>query len=461
MRRRKISLILILAFISLAPGLAVAQEPVKEAAGQIQAPARIDLDVKDVDIRDIAGMLSRISGLNVVVSDDVMAKVTLRATQVDWETVLAMILKTYNLTSLREGNFLRIMTFQKLQQEEQGVPLVTKVIFLNFAKAGDISGALSSLGSGRGRISTDTTTNSLIITETPDNIEKMLAVIQELDKRTPQVMIEAMMLDVKLTNEDQLGINWTLSDKASERAIGTSGEISLTQTLKSAAAAGIIRYGKTLLPKANFIAYIDFMVRNSKAEILANPKVLTLDGRTANIELTDEIPYLSSSIASTGGAVTTSASFRQAGIKLNVTPLISAGGYIFLTIKTEQSFQSSTITTTAGAQPVIDSRKAETNLLVADGETIVIGGLRKKDTTKTVDKLPILGAIPFLGKLFQTNVNKVVNTELLIFVTPYIVSESRLTLREEKNLKKFDAIRDKRKKAMPSAEPPFQLRPPK
>lgn len=132
-----------------------------------------------------------------------------------------------------------------------------------------------------------------------------------------------------------------------------------------------------------------------------------------------------------------------------------------MTIKTEQSFQSSTITTTAGSQPVIDSRKAETNLLVADGETIVIGGLRKRDTTKTVDKLPILGAIPFLGKLFQTNINKVVNTELLIFVTPYIVSESRLTLREEKNLKKFDAIRDKRKKAMPSAEPPFQLRPPK
>ena len=454
MPQKRISLFLVLIFIFMARNSLLAQEPVDTEKAQAQVPGRVYLDVKDVDIRDVARVFSRVSGLNIVVGDDVVAKVTFRASDVEWETALNMILKTYNLTSQREGNFLRIITYQRLQQQEDGVPLVNKVVFLNFAKAEDLVRSLDSLRSNRGRINADATTNSLIITDTPDTIGKMLAVIQELDKRTPQVMIEAMMLDIKLTDEDQLGINWAITHK------DVSGR-SFTQTLQATRAEGVIRYGKTLLPHANFTALIDFWAQNKKAEILANPKVLTMDGYTAKIELTDEVPYLSSSIESTTGVVTTSASFRESGIKLNVTPHISVEGFISLDIKTEQSFQSGTVTTSTGAQPVIDSRKAETNLLVEDGETIIIGGLRKKDITNTVDKLPFLGDIPFLGKLFQRNVKKVINTELLIFVTPYIMTGSQLTVSEEKSLRKFDSLREKRDKSESLEGPPFTLRPPK
>lgn len=423
-------------------------------AGQSDSKGKVDLDVKDVDIRDIARIFSRISGLNVVVSDDAKAKVTFRGTNVDWQIALNMILKSSNLTYTREGDFLRIITYEKLRQEEEGVPLVNKVVFLNFAKASDLTSSLDTLRSNRGRISTDVTTNSLIITDTPESIGKMMAVIQALDKRTPQVMIEALMLDVKLTNEEQLGINWSISPKDRPYRL-------ISQTLSTSRSEGIIRYGTTLFPYTSFTALIDFWAQNKKAEILANPKVLTLDGHTASIELTDEIPYLQSSIASTGGAITTSASFRQAGIKLSVTPHISVGGFISLNIKTEQSFQSSTVTTTSGAQPVIDSRKAETNLLVLDGETIVIGGLRKKDVTSTIDKFPILGDLPILGALFQRKVKETVNTELLIFVTPYIITESNLTASEQNNLKKFEGIREERKKSEAREEPLFPLRPPR
>lgn len=454
-KRKRIDLFLILILIFVGRSLVTAQEPVQANIVEMQVPGQVTLDVKDVDIRDVARVFSRISGLNIVISDDVKAKVTFRATDVDWETALNIILKTYNLTAQREGNFLRIITYEKLRREEDGVPLVTKVVFLNFSKAEELVRALDSLRSSRGRIDTDKTTNSLIITDTSDRIEKMLLVIEELDKRTPQVMIEAMMVDVKLTDQEQLGINWAITGK-------DRPERSFTQTLLTSRTEGIIRYGKTILPHANFTALIDFWAQNKKAEILANPKVLTLDGREASIELTDEIPYLSSSISSGNTSViTTTASFRESGIKLYVTPHISVGGFISLSIRTEQSFQSGTVTTTTGAQPVIDSRKAETNLLVRDAETIVIGGLRKKDTTSTIDKIPILGDIPFLGRAFRREVEQVMNTELLIFVTPYIYTEAKLSPQEKRSLEKMESLKKSTTQEEKKESLPFGLRPTK
>ena len=423
------------------------QEPANAPPPQ---PQRMDLDVKDVDIRDVARIFSRVAGLNFVVSDDVQAKVTFSGTNVDWESALNAILKTYNLTYIRDGNFLRILTYARLQQEQNGAPMVNKVVFLDFAKAEDLLRSLDSLRSSRGRINTDVTTNSLVITDTPDTIEKMEAVIKELDKRTPQVMIEALMMDVKIGNQEQMGINWSIASVDHPERL-------ITQALTASRPEMTIRYGKTLLPNSSFYALIDMWCQDKKAEILANPKVLTLDGRTASIELNDEIPYTQSVASSTGETITTTVSFREAGIKLFVTPHISVGGFISLSIKTEQSFQSATVI----GQPVIDSRKAETNLLVRDTETIVIGGLRKKDLTSTIDKVPILGDLPLLGKLFQKKVDSFTNTELLIFVTPYIITEPLMTQSEQDNLQRFNGIREKRKDTHLPQEEYFPLRPPK
>jgi type IV pilus assembly protein PilQ len=399
------------------------------------APALISLDVKDADIRDIMRMFSQVSGLNIIISEDVKAKITLSVVDVNWEDTLNMILRTNNLALIKDGAFLRIMTFDKLKREEEGVPLVNEAVCLNFAKADEMVSILDPLRSSRGKINAHSQTNTVVITDIPDNFKKMLAVIEKLDKRTPQVMIEAMMLDVKLTDSEQMGINWSVTDAPTPVR-------SMTQTLSASRTEGVIRYGKMLLPNTDFYAAIDFWAQNKKAEILANPKVLTLDGLPAHIELNDEIPYLSSTVSGTDGdLISTTASFREAGIKMDVTPHISSGGYISLAIKTEQSFQSSTVSTSDGSQPVIDSRKADTNLLVKDGETIVIGGLRKKNTTRTIDKLPILGDIPFLGKFFRRNVEEVVNSELLIFVTPHIINESQLSSQEERGLSKFRRLK--------------------
>ncbi|MBU4305870.1 MAG: secretin and TonB N-terminal domain-containing protein [Candidatus Omnitrophica bacterium] len=418
----------------------------------------IDLDMKDVDMKDVARMFSRISGLNIIISEAVKNKVTLSVTNADWESALQMILKTYGLVSIREGNFLRILTYSELQQEEINVPLISRVIFLNFAKAESMRSSLESIKSARGRINVDIKTNSLIITDSPANIQKMEKVMGELDKRTPQVLIEALMLDVKLSEDEQLGVNWMLGDKDTIHDDNDYNDRYVRQNLSAGRVEGILKYGKTIYKNTELNALIDFWRQNQKAEVLANPKVMTLDGLTAKIELSEEVPYIQSTISSDTGSITSTVSFRNVGIKLDVTPTISAEGFVSLTIKTEQSFRTGTI----GGQPIVDSRKAETNLLVKSGETIVIGGLRKKNKTDTIDKIPLLGDLPVIGKMFRRKVTSSTDTELLLFVTPFVVNQPQLTPREQLNLGKFDSVRDERKNILDSntkdAEP-FPLRP--
>lgn len=451
MRQRKLKAIFCLLFLMYAFLLYAQEQAPSEAGKPVSESSRlINLDVKEADIKDIMRMFSQVSGLNIIISDDVRASVTLSVTNVDWEDALNMILRTNNLISVKEGTFLRIMTYEKFRREEEGVPLVNETIFLNFVKAGEMTSILEPMRSGRGRITAHSQTNSLIISETPANFKKMLEVIEKLDKQTPQVMIEALMVDVKLTLEDKLGLDWTITHKRRP-------ERSFTQDLNASSEAGVIRYGKTLLPKFNLTALIDFWCKDDKAEVLANPKVMTSDGLTATIELVEEVPYVQSSISETG-SITSSYSFRSAGIKLDVTPKINKEGFISLTILTEQSSRSGT----AGGQPYFDMRRASTNLIVKDQETIVIGGLRKRDVTDTIEYIPILGKIPLLGKFFQKREKSTTNKELLIFVTPYIITDAQLSRPEKRTLEKFKKLERGKKRDLGflDTENPFSLRPP-
>lgn len=453
MNRKKIKLFLIFAVILLPVNLLSALPP--EVAPQAMpmqassAPGLIDLDVKDVDIKEIARIFSRVCGLNVVVAEDVKANVTFKGVGVEWETALNMILKTYNLTYVREGNFLRILTYAKLQQEEEGVPLVNKVLSLNFAKAQDLITTLTSVKSARGSLNADTKTNSLIIMDTPDKIEKILSIIKQLDKRTQQVMIEAMMVDVKLNNEDQLGIDWTITNK-------DRPERSFAQTLRAGQAAGVIQYGKTLLPHWNLLGLLDMWIQDKKAEILANPKILTLDSLKATIELVEQIPYTESTVAN--GVTTVTYSFRDVGIKMEVTPHISNNGIVSLEISTEQSYTTGLL---VGGQPAIDKRTAQTNLSVADGETIVIGGLKKKENKLTVDRIPVLSKLPVFGRLFRRRVSASTDTELLIFITPYISTGNILSAQEQESLEKIEQYKKGGEKKLGyHKNTPFPLRAP-
>lgn len=419
-----------------------AAESETDLADSEKSEELISVNFEQVDVRDVVRILADKAQLNMVVGPEVAATVNLQLNNVTWQKALDVILITYNLTYKWDGDMIRIMTLDQMQAENEKVPLTTKILTLNFARASEIKSNFSNMLSGRGKIDVNDRTNSLIITDIPDAIVQIEEIANKLDTRTPQVMIEALMADVVITQDDQLGINWDVARPDTIEGAGASqaGRIpkqTFEQNFGSLAApGGIIKFGTTLLTNTDLHATIVAWQQQSRVNILAHPQVITLDNLAAKINLTEEIPYQqqTQSTQSTGAVVSTS--FKEAGISLAVTPHITTkDNYIYLNIDVKQSFRSGF---TPDNQPIVDSRSASTNLLVRDKETAIIGGLRKKNDTFAVNKIPLLGDIPILGSVFRKRVGAVSDTDLMIFVTPTIVQETVFTAKQQDRLQLFD-----------------------
>ncbi len=399
----------------------IAQAGALAAAEAVSEQLSVDLDLKDADIRDVARAFSRISGVNIIVSDDVVAKITLRVQSMDWRQALNMILGAYNITSIEEKDYIVITTLAKRRTAEEGGDLLTKVITLNFVGAESLQKTLQSMLTGRGKLEVDSRSNSLVVTDIADRISKIEGVAVQLDIMTPQVMIEAMIVDVKRSKEDEMGIEWSAVHKVvNSGTLGTlSQERSLGVSLPASTSGMTLNYGKSLLEWADFAGALTLWSEDKKVDILANPRVLTLDNQTAQIEIIEQIPYQASTESDQG--TVTNTEFKDAGVKLYVKPHITRDNHIIMNIKIEESFHSGDA---PDGSPIVDSRKAETNLMVRDREIIVIGGLRKKEKTKTRDKVPILGDLPFIGAVFRYDQDLASGSELLLFIVPFISGEA-------------------------------------
>ncbi|MDD5745836.1 MAG: secretin and TonB N-terminal domain-containing protein [Candidatus Omnitrophica bacterium] len=402
-----------------APSLAQPETPGKEAL--------VSINFKETDMREVLNILAYKGGINIVAGEDVVAKVTVQLKDVPWEQALDVILKTYNFTYKKEGNLVRVMSLVRSLEEEGKVPLVTKIISLNFADVNRLKESLSKMLSKRGTMEIDSRTNSLIITDIPEMVEKVDRAAQNLDTKTPQVLIEAMMVDVKVGETDSWGslISSLTANKSKNNTAVLTSDLGVT---------GAEFEFQTLTDTLNLNAVLTFLISNNKATILANPKVLTLDNQEAKIEIIESIPYYES--VDSGSGTTTNVKFKEAGTKLFVTPHITSGRYISMNVKPEQSFKSAEV---LDGQPVIDSRKAETNLLVGDGQTIVIGGLRQSKNTVTRNKVPFFGDIPVIGLLFKSKSVERIDTELVLFVTPHIIYDSVMSDRELELFQQLDS----------------------
>jgi len=387
----------------------------------------ISLTLKDTDLREVLNILAFKGGVNIVAGEDVDTKVSVQLKDVHWEKALDIILRTYNYTYRKEGNLIRVMSLARALEEENKVPLTTRIVPLNFADVDKLKDSLSKILSRRGTIQVDKRTNSLIVTDIPEMAFKVEQAAIELDTETPQVLIEAMMVDIKLTEDDRWGSIVDLLDlKNDGNSFGTSMGASSGNNFIFSTTSDVLNLGGTL----------DFLVEQNRASILANPRVLTLDNQEAKIEIIEEIPYTEA--VDTGGGTTINVKFKEAGVKLSVTPHITSGKYISMNVKPEQSFKSGDVSVPTGDQPIIDSRKAETNLLVRNGQTIVIGGLRQSKETIVHRKVPFLGDIPLLGLLFKKKTTDKVDTELVLFVTPHIIFGPELTDHEKEMFEKLD-----------------------
>ena len=415
--------------------------PISYAGNQLEGE-KITLDLKDADIRNIIRMLSHKGNVNIVAGEEVKGTVSLLLKDVGWEQALQTILDVSGYAYERDGNLIKVMTAEKMQKikEEQlaikeamkkEAELVTRIFSLNFSDVEKLKISVAKMLSSRGTIESDTRTNTLIVTDIQENIDQIARIAQSLDIRTPQVLIEAAIVDVKITRQTKYGIDWDL-EKANIKLGTAKTEGMFGQSLTTGLQHAITNYN---VGQWNIGATLQWLRYNADVEILARPRLLVLDTQEAMIEITESIPYTKITTNPDGTEMTTT-DFKEVGTYLTVKPHITSDGFVSMLVKPKHSFSVGEYS----SEPIIDARSLETNLLTKDGRMVVVGGLRRNYNTVTVYKVPILGDIPLLGYLFKKNTTEKTKMELIVLITPTIVTEkTELTEEEKAGVKQMDA----------------------
>jgi len=325
--------------------------------------------------------------------------------------------------------------------------LFMHTVMLKFLDAKSLQEAVSMMSSEFGTVAVNQKNNSLIICDTKEHLESIVSEIEKADRTPEQIMIEVVIVDVQLRDENEIGVNWDLlSDKNYDyiyrqnftNRLGST--ISNAETIGNATAFNTTGFGGDFSVISGTIRNVISMLQSKRdVEIIASPRAMMVSGESANIKAVEEIPYSEVSDTAAGGAgAITSTKFKEVGVNLQVSGTITDGNNIFLTVDTEQNVMTSESTT---GVPVVDTRKATTSLMLKDSQIVVIGGLRRQETTKKVDQIPILGDIPLVGLLFKYTNTVVNNTELIVFLSPHIYKEGEPI--GEDAMSKFNEITDR------------------
>ena len=413
----------------------------------------ISLNFQDVSIRTVLQLIADFNNFNLVTTDSVAGNITLRLDGVPWEQALDTVLKVKGLDKRLDGNILLVAPAKEIAERERQTlesktevaelaPLVTEYIQINYAKAGEIASLLSAdektrLLSSRGAVSVDDRTNTLLVKDTADVIDHIKRMLEVLDIPVKQVVIEARMVTIDDGVDEELGVRWGVT-KAEE-----NGSISGTIEGNDSVANGTVPTGDDVsdrlnvnLPVSNAAGSIAFQVAKladgtlldlelsaleteNKAEIIASPRVTTANQKEAIIEQGTEFP--SNTSASSGA---TTVEWKKAVLSLKVTPHITPDNRVILDLTVTQDTLGKEVKTGTGTGTAINTQQISTQVLVDNGETLVLGGIYQQTIKKDVTKVPLLGDIPGVGVLFRSTAESNTKRELLIFVTPKIVVES-------------------------------------
>lgn len=403
---------------------------------------RITLDFQDAPVRHILQLLADVSGRNIVIAEAVQGNITLKLKGVPWDQALDLVLKMQALGMEEEGNIIRINTLQNFarQRDEEGrvkataiqaEDLVTRVVPVHYTEAKDLIETLATgetrFLSERGRISADERTNTLIIQDIESVIGQVVDLVRNLDTPTPQVIIEARIVEVKPTFSRDLGIQWgggftrfnsnsTLSVSGAEG----SGELpDIAVNLPATGTAGTlgavgVSFGRLIGSPLSLDLRLSAGQSRGLTKIVSTPKVAVLDNQTAKIEQGESIPFQT---VSQDGTQTT---FYDANLTLEVTPHITGDGKVSMQIKVAKNAPGEQ---RSAAGPSINKREATTNVLLGDGETTVIGGIYERTTVDSNQSVPFLAKIPLVGLLFKSSSKRDDVEELLVFITPRIVEQ--------------------------------------
>ena len=446
--------------IEIKPSLKRANaEEKKEYTGE-----RLTLNFQDIDVRSVLQLLADTSGQNIVVSDSVTGNLTLRLQNVPWDQALDIVLRTKGLDKRRQDNVIIIGPTEELANREKAElsarkevqelsPVHSEFLQVNYAKVADLAklikstNAKESMLSSRGTLSIDDRTNTLLVQDTADRLTDIRRLVQTLDVPIRQVLIEARIVVVSDTFERDLGAKLGISTSGSAGAnlFSVSGGATASDSIVNAATTALTgpaaiataplasryqvnlpatnvngSFGVSLLSGSHLIDLeLSAAENEGKSETISSPRIITANQKQATIMQGVEIPYQESA---SSGATTTQ--FKNAVLSLKVTPLITPDNRVVLDLDVSDDTVGAQVTSaTGGSVPSIDTREIQTQVLVNDGQTVVLGGILETVKSKSADKVPFLADIPVLGNLFKSTININNKTELLIFITPKILRE--------------------------------------
>ena len=434
---------------------------------------KLSLNFQDIEVRSVLQLIADFTDLNLVASDTVSGRITLRLKNVPWDQALELILKTKGLDKRQVGNVLlvapaaEIAAREKLELENQRqiaelAPLRTEFIQVRYANAAELyklfntssggkgasaggaaagaTGGRSSIVSSRGIVIVDERTNAIILTDTADRLEEFRKVIARLDIPVRQVLIESRIVTAATNFTEDLGIRWggaSLAD-VNGTTVKTGGSLNTLNELQNIVTSGtgavtspddlVVDLGVAAATSSfgigftgsNYLVDLELTALevDGRAQVVSRPKVITADKQTATIQSGTEIPYQE---ASSSGA--TSVSFKEAVLSLEVTPQITPDDRIIMTLKINQD----SVGKVFNGVPSIDTNEVKTQVLVDNAQTVVLGGIFKDQTTKATSQTPFLGDLPYIGRLFRHTLDQTDKEELLIFITPRIIKESLTT----------------------------------
>jgi type IV pilus assembly protein PilQ len=432
--------------------------------------ARVTLNFQDIQVRSVLQLIADVSDLNIVVSDSVSGSLTLRLTNVPWDQALDIILETRNLDMRRSGNVIWIAPAREISEREQQLlraraerqtlePLRTAMISVSYANARDMAALIRAASadaeqgmlSSRGSVTVDERTNTLLVSDTVERLDEIRALVAELDRPVRQVLIESRIVIARHDFNHQLGVRFGVSgaredsrgnlystsaglgglDQVNRAAIqnrrantGTSLPVPLPAleerlnvNLPVTGPAG--RLGFSILA-ADYLLDLELsaLETDGHGEVISTPRVITANQAEAFIKQGVEIPYQEATQAGTGTAI----SFKEAVLELRATPLITPDNRVQLQLNVKQD----TIGEVFAGVPSIDKRELETRVLVDNGQTVVLGGIFQEERNFETSKVPLLGDVPILGRLFRHDATSDQKRELLIFVTPSILDDTIL-----------------------------------
>ncbi|AFY00531.1 fimbrial assembly protein [Bdellovibrio bacteriovorus str. Tiberius] len=400
---------------------------------------KISIETSNMDIRDALNFITEESGVNMVISEDVKGAVSLKLRQVPWDQALVVIMKAKKLGYTRQGNVLRIAPLQDLKAEEDDAtklaqarknlePLKVRMFPVSYAKVDELEKKIKDFLGDRGRVVGDVRTNALVVTDIEENLERAARLIASLDTQPAQVSIEGKIVEAKESFTRNIGVNWSATGAPIKLGSTARGPVNMNPSFNvnqsAAGSSGALNFNLnvgTLDIFGTLSAALALNESEEQVKIISAPRIMTLSNEKADINQTTEVPVRQ--VTQNGTATQETFQFKPLTLKLEVTPQVTADGSVIMKVLVNRQFRGADVSSAGQGAFAVNSREANTRVLVKNGQTAVIGGIYQSDATDGEIGVPWFRELPFVSYLFKTkNISKE-KSELLIFLTPRIMGQ--------------------------------------